>query len=94
METSPPDKHFLEAFRDFLASRTKVELISLGAIVLLVIDLFLFELRATTLLLIAAATLAWWLPCLRTYFREDESETTPEITREKSDFDETDQYGA
>ncbi len=94
METSQPDKHFLEAFRDFLASRTKVELISLGAIALLVVDLFLIELRATTLLLIAAATLAWWLPYLRTYLRKDEPGTNAEITLEKSDFDDTDQYGA
>ncbi len=107
MEPAQTDKHFLEAFRDFLTSRTKLELVSLGAIVLLLLDLLIVEIRATTLLLIAVATLPWWLVHLRTYLGEGRAETPAEEGIEAAardiepaakdvapDFDETDQYGA
>ena len=90
MEPNQPDRHFLEASRDFIMSRTRIEKFALGAIVLLAVDFFFIELRATTLLLIAVAAMPWWLPHFRSYLREEE----PETDMEKSGFDETDDYGA
>ncbi len=102
MEPDRSDKHFLEALRDFLTSRTKLELVSLGAIVLLLIDLLVIELRATTLLLIAVATLPWWLPYFRSYLWKEEEAALAEKETEKETeavptpprYDETDEYGA
>jgi len=98
METEQPGNRYQEAIQDFLKARTPLELVALAAIVLLVIDLLVLDIRTTTLLLIGFAALPWWLPYLKTYLREEgESIAAPSPKEEDvpmEEPDDTDQYGA
>lgn len=102
MKTPDESNHLVDGVRDFFKSRTPIELIALGAIALLVIDLLLVPIRATTLMLVVVATLPWWLPCLRDYLWAGAPLAEPEPEPMESDenpppetpFDDTDQYGA
>ena len=98
METEQPGNRYLETIQAFLKARTPLELVALAAIVLLVIDLLILDIRTTTLLLIGIATLPWWLPYLKAYLREG-GKPSAGPSHEATDvpekaFDDTDQYGA
>ncbi|MGB1546905.1 MAG: hypothetical protein ACPHIA_00015 [Alphaproteobacteria bacterium] len=100
MATEQPGNRYVEAVQDFLKARTSLELLSLAAIVLLVIDLLIVHVRATTLVLIGIASLPWWLPYLKAYLQETDTppaakgEEMPDPPAAEEDYDDTDQYGA